>query len=116
MELSRKREQVIERLRGLGSALVAYSGGVDSALLLALAREALGHRAIAFTAVSPAVPRDALEPARALAPDLRAAHVEKPSAAREDPDYVGNPADRCTCCRTEPVDLPPGAAPPAGLS
>ena len=116
MELSRKREQVIERLRGLGSALVAYSGGVDSALLLALAREALGHRAIAFTAVSPAVPRDELEAARALAHDLRAEHVEKPSAELEDPDYVRNPADRCYFCKTELYDLAREEARARGLS
>src|SRR2546423_8745279 len=105
MDLSRKREQVIERLRGLGSALVAYSGGVDSALLLALAREALGHRAVAFTAVSPAVPPDELEAARALAHDLRAEHVEKASAELDRPDYAKNPVDRCYFCKTELYDL-----------
>ena len=62
--LQEKREAALQRLRGLGSALVAYSGGVDSALLLALAREALGERAVAFTAVSPAVAPDELEGAR----------------------------------------------------
>src|SRR2546423_11321362 len=105
MELSRKREQVIERLRGLGSALVAYSGGVDSALLLALAREALGHRAVAFTAVSPAVPPDELEAARALARDLRAEHVERSSSELDDPNYARNPTDRCYFCKTELYDL-----------
>src|SRR5712671_6467345 len=105
MEVSAKRQQVIERLRALGSALVAYSGGVDSALLLALAREALGHRAVAFTAVSPAVASDELEGARALARDLRAEHVERPSAELEDPNYARNPTDRCYFCKTELYDL-----------
>ena len=54
--LDAKRDQVIARLRSLGSVLVAYSGGVDSALLLALAIDALGERAVAFTALSAAVP------------------------------------------------------------
>jgi uncharacterized protein len=116
MDLSRKREQVIERLRGLGSALVAYSGGVDSALLLALAREALGHRAVAFTAVSPAVPPDELDAARALARDLRAEHVEKRSAELDDPDYAKNPTDRCYFCKTELYDLAREEAGTRGLS
>jgi pyridinium-3,5-biscarboxylic acid mononucleotide sulfurtransferase len=116
MELSRKREQVIERLRGLGSALVAYSGGVDSALLLALARNALGPRAVAFTAVSPAVPPDELEAARALARDLRVEHVERPSAELDDPDYASNPANRCYFCKTELYDLAREEARARGLA
>jgi pyridinium-3,5-biscarboxylic acid mononucleotide sulfurtransferase len=116
MELSRKREQVVDRLRGLGSALVAYSGGVDSALLLALAREALGKRAVAFTAVSPAVPPDELEAARALAKDLGAEHLERASAELHDPDYARNPVDRCYFCKTELYDLARAEARSRGLA
>ena len=116
MELSRKREQVIERLRSLGSALVAYSGGVDSALLLALAREALGDRAVAFTAVSPAVPPDELEAARDLARRLGAEHLERPSAELDDPDYAKNPTDRCYFCKTELYDLAGEQARARGLA
>ncbi|MGZ6124519.1 MAG: ATP-dependent sacrificial sulfur transferase LarE [Myxococcales bacterium] len=99
--LQAKREQAVARLRSLGSALVAYSGGVDSALLLALAREALGERAVAFTALSPAVPPDELEGARAVARQLGARHVEKPSAELLDPRYASNPVNRCYFCKTE---------------
>jgi len=100
-----KRALAVERIRALGSALVAYSGGVDSAFLLLLAREALGDRAVAFTALSPAVASDELEGAREIARFIGAPHIEKRSGELEDPNYAKNPTNRCYFCKTELYDL-----------
>src|SRR5258706_10954892 len=111
-----KRDAALERLKGLGSALVAYSGGVDSALLLALAVDALGDRAVAFTALSPAVASDELEGARAVAKKIGARHVERQSHELEDPRYARNPVNRCYYCKTELYSLAEREALALGLA
>jgi uncharacterized protein len=113
--LQQKRDQVVARLRALDGALVAFSGGVDSSLLLALAVEALGSRAIAFTALSPAVAPDELDGARAVARQLGARHIEKTSAELEDPRYAANPVNRCYFCKTELYTLAAAEARTLGL-
>ncbi|HEY2030833.1 MAG TPA: ATP-dependent sacrificial sulfur transferase LarE [Myxococcales bacterium] len=115
MDLQAKRTAAVERLRGLESVLVAYSGGVDSAFLLALALEALADKAVAFTALSPAVAPDELEGARAVARKLGAVHVEKRSGELEDPRYAQNPVNRCYYCKTELYTLAKDEAKARGL-
>ena len=88
-------------LGALDGALVAFSAGVDSTFVLAVAREVLGERVVALTAHSPSVPQAERDEARDLARRLGARHVEVESREMEDPRYVANPADRCFYCKSE---------------
>jgi uncharacterized protein len=89
------------RLADLGSVLVCYSGGVDSAFLLAAAHEVLGPRAVGMTAVSPSLAPAEREDAIALAKSIGADHRLVESSEIEDPDYVKNAPDRCFYCKSE---------------
>jgi uncharacterized protein len=86
-------------LQGLGSALVAFSGGADSALVLALAKEALGARAVALTGTSASLPAEELAAARAFAEKLGVRHEVIETRELADPDYARNPVDRCYYCK-----------------
>jgi len=92
---------VRERLRALPSALVAFSGGADSAFLLKVAVEELGDRAHALTAVSPSLPERELEAAVQLARTIGARHTLVRSHELDDPGYVRNAGDRCYHCKRE---------------
>ncbi|MDP2272057.1 MAG: ATP-dependent sacrificial sulfur transferase LarE [Archangium sp.] len=88
-------------LRAHGSALIAFSGGVDSALVLKLAVEQLGERAIALTAISASVAPDEAKEAEELAAKIGAKHVLVDSKELDDPRYAANPSNRCYFCKTE---------------
>lgn len=107
-------EAALGRLRALftemGDALVAFSGGADSALLARVAHDVLGDRAAALTAVSPTLPGDELEVTRRLARETGIRHLVVESKEMENPDFVRNPLDRCYHCKSELFRLCRGEA------
>ena len=96
-----KLSRAKDRISACGSAIVAFSGGVDSTLVLAVAGEVLGDRALALTAHSPSVPGAERAEARALAARLGVRHLERESHEQEDSAYVANGFDRCYHCKRE---------------
>jgi uncharacterized protein len=92
-------------LRGMGSALVCYSGGIDSALVLAVAHEQLGEKAIGVTAVSPSLAPSEREGAERIAQHIGARHELVDSHEIERPAYVANGPDRCFHCKSELYDI-----------
>ena len=97
-------EQLETRIRSLESCVVAFSGGVDSSLVAALAVRTLGERALAVTAVSPALATGELDGARDVARAIGIAHETITTAELEREGYRANGRDRCYHCKTELYD------------
>lgn len=104
-EIRRASEDKLRKMKSslgaLDGAIVAFSAGVDSSFVLAVAREVLGDKVVALTAHSPSVPEAERVDARDLARRLGVRHVEVESREMDDPRYVANAGDRCFHCKSE---------------
>ncbi len=100
-ELNDKLTTLRQIVGGCGSALVAYSGGVDSALVMVVAHQELGDRALACIGVSPSYPTREMRSAIDLAEQLGVPYRLIDTEEHLDPSYAANPVDRCYFCKTE---------------
>lgn len=96
-----QRDRLVELIAGLGSSAVAFSGGVDSAVVAKAAQLALGELTVAVTATSASLAAGELDDARRLAALIGIRHVVIETDELANPDYVRNAPDRCYHCKTE---------------
>ena len=100
-DLETKRDQLLGLLRRLESCAVAFSAGVDSAVLAKAATLALGPQTVAVTGVSPSLAEGELQQAREVARLIGIRHLEINTSELELPKYAENAPDRCYHCRIE---------------
>ena len=97
--LEKKKARLFNLVENAGSLLIAFSGGVDSTLLLAVAHSALGPRAVAATVLSDTTPPHEVEAARAFARERNIEHLLIPSAEMDLPEFRENSTERCYHCK-----------------
>jgi pyridinium-3,5-biscarboxylic acid mononucleotide sulfurtransferase len=100
-DLDRKERQLRDLVRSLESVVVAFSGGVDSALVLKIAGDELGDRALGITARSESLAAGELETALGFAASVGARHEVLETHELDDPSYRANPENRCYFCKKE---------------
>ena len=103
--MSEKLDRLRADLQGMGRVLIAYSGGVDSAYLLAVAHRELGERAQAVIGISPSLLPEELEEARGVAAAIGAPLREIETHEIDDANYTANPTNRCYFCKSELYDV-----------
>jgi pyridinium-3,5-biscarboxylic acid mononucleotide sulfurtransferase len=99
--LNSKQQKLLDLLRNMERAIIAYSGGTDSAYLAWAAHQVLGHRAIAITADSASIPESHKRDAEAFARQFGLNHQYIATYEFDNPDYVKNDPDRCFHCKDE---------------
>jgi pyridinium-3,5-biscarboxylic acid mononucleotide sulfurtransferase len=102
--LIEKRDRLISILKGYGSLLVAYSGGVDSSFLLAVAHEALKNNLLAVTAASPLHPEWETREAADFANILGVEHMIIQSRIMHRADFISNTKERCYLCKKDLIE------------
>ena len=97
-------DHLVQHIREYSECFVAFSGGVDSAVVAKAAHLALGEKAKAITAVSPSLATGELEAAQSVAQEIGIAHEAIRTSEFSNPDYLRNAPDRCYHCKTELYD------------
>ncbi len=100
-KLKQKYEKLKKAIKKVDNAIVAFSGGIDSALVLKVAYDVLGNKVIAVTADSPTLPRRELEETKRIAKQIGARHLIISTEETKNNNYLKNPNNRCYYCKTE---------------